>query len=301
MRMNRAGFSKNLSTFYFVSLDGTEKSTDVVACLSIVEDLVEHLYAGNNSLLLFFAKANDFNFIAGFNLTTLYTAGNNGTTTGDGEDVFDRHKERKVGFTLRSRNIGVNSIKKSLDGFVALCIRIVAGVFKASKSGTCDNGSIIAGIAILGKKFTNFHLYKLEHFGIAVELVNFVKEYYDVGNTNLTGKKDVLTGLRHRAISSGNYEDGTIHLCSTGDHVLDIVGVSGAVNMSIVTVCSLILNVCGVNRDTTSFFFRGFVDCVICLVLCPTFKAEVLGDGSSQSGFTMVDICLLYTSPSPRD
>ena len=100
----------------------------------------------------------------------------------------------------------------------------------------------------------------------------------------------MLTGLGHRTVSRGNNKDSTIHLCSTGDHVFDVVSMSGAVNVSIVTVVSLILNVSGVDRDTTSFFFRSLIDCVICLVLSIAFKAEVLGDGSGKGGLTMVDM-----------
>ena len=72
-----------------------------------------------------------------------------------------------------------------------------------------------------------------------VNLVCLVHEYNDIGNADLTGEQDVLTGLRHRAVSSGYNQDSAVHLSSTGDHVLNIVGVARAVNVSIVTVIGL--------------------------------------------------------------
>ena len=40
------------------------------------------------------------NFFTNFDDTAFYTTGNNGTTTGDGEYVFDRQQERLVSRTL---------------------------------------------------------------------------------------------------------------------------------------------------------------------------------------------------------
>ena len=82
-------------------------------------------------------------------------------------------------------------------------------------------------------------------------------------NANLTGEQDVLTGLRHRAVRSGNNQDRAVHLRSAGDHVLDIVGVAGAVNVRIVTLLGLILDVRGVDRDSTRLLFRRLVDLVV--------------------------------------
>ncbi len=39
-------------------------------------------------------------------------------------------------------------------------------------------------------------------------------------NAYLTTQQDVLTSLRHRAVSRSNNQDRAVHLRSTGDHVL---------------------------------------------------------------------------------
>ena len=77
-----------------------------------------------------------------------------------------------------------------------------------------------------------------------------------VGHANLTGEQDVLTGLGHGTIGSSNDQDSAVHLSSTGDHVLDIVSMARAVNVGVVTLLGLILNVSGVDRDTTSLSLR---------------------------------------------
>ena len=48
--VNGTGLAKNLASLDVSSLDTTEKSTDVIACLSVVKDLSEHFDTGNNSL-----------------------------------------------------------------------------------------------------------------------------------------------------------------------------------------------------------------------------------------------------------
>ena len=59
----------------------------------------------------------------------------------------------------------------------------------------------------------------------------------------LPGQQNMLSGLGHRAVSSGDYQDSTVHLGGTGDHVLYVVGVTGAVHMGVVPVFSLVLHV----------------------------------------------------------
>ena len=59
-----AGFAQNLTTFDVSSLNTTEQSTDVIASLSVVQNLTEHFDTGYNGLHLLFLQTNDLNFIA---------------------------------------------------------------------------------------------------------------------------------------------------------------------------------------------------------------------------------------------
>ena len=100
----------------------------------------------------------------------------------------------------------------------------------------------------------------------------------------------MLTSLSHGAVGSGDDQDSAVHLGSTGDHVLDIVGMARAVDVSIVTLLGLILNVSGVDGDTTLALFGSLVDGRVIGVLSATLHRQILGDGSGQGSLTMVDV-----------
>ena len=131
--MNCAGLAKNLSSFDICSLDTTEKSTDVIACFSVVKNLSEHFDTSNNSLHLFVLKANDFNFVRSLELSSFYSTCSNCSTTCDCENVLDRHKERKVRLSVRSRNVAVNSVHKLKDRSVSRVIDVI-GSFESLES-----------------------------------------------------------------------------------------------------------------------------------------------------------------------
>ena len=100
----------------------------------------------------------------------------------------------------------------------------------------------------------------------------------------------MLAGLRHRAVSSGYNQDSTVHLSSAGDHVLNVVGMARAVNVSVVTLSGVILNVCGVDGNAALLLLRSLVDCVVCLILSIALESQNLGDCSGQSGLAVVNV-----------
>ena len=100
----------------------------------------------------------------------------------------------------------------------------------------------------------------------------------------------MLTGLGHGTVGGGHHENGTVHLCSTGDHVLDVVGVARAVHVGIVTLFSLIFHMGGSNGDAALFFFRCVVDLIVGNEFAAFLQAGNLGNGRGQCGFTMVDV-----------
>ena len=129
---------------------------------------------------------------------------------------------------------------------------------KSTKSRTTDNRAVLIEF-IESEEFADFHFNEVKHLRVVNE-VNLVHEHEDSRHVHLTGEKDVLASLRHRTISCSNYEDCTIHLSGTSYHVLYIVGVARAVYVSVVAGSSLILDVSGVDGDTTLFLFRSVVD-----------------------------------------
>ena len=289
MRVDRTGFAENLTTFDFVTLNTTEQSTDVVAGFRVIEQFAEHFDTGNNGLFAFFGQADDFDFFRHIQLATFHTAGSNSTTTGDGEHVFNRHQERFVGGTFRRRNVFVDSRHEFENRSIFRSVHIGRSAFKHLQTRTTDNRGVVAREFVLVEEFADFHFDEIQQFFV-IDLVAFVHEHNDVRNADLTGQQDVFTGLRHRAISGRHNEDSTVHLRSTGDHVFNIVSVAGAVNVSIVTVVGFVLNVSGVDCDTTCTFFRSFIDVRVINELRSAVHVQDLSDRRSQGGFTVVNV-----------
>ena len=73
--MNGTGLRKHLAAFDLSSLNTAKQAADVVAGLSIVEDLAEHFDTGADGLSLFIGQTNDFNFFAGLELASFHSAG----------------------------------------------------------------------------------------------------------------------------------------------------------------------------------------------------------------------------------
>ena len=262
---------------------------------------MEHLGAGDGGLLGIL-DANDLNLIANLDNATLDTAGNDGATAGDGEHVLDGHQERLVSGTLRGLDPGVNSVHELPDAGILGGLRIGGLGDQGVQSGALDDRGVVAREIVLVEQLTDFHLDELEQLGI-VDLVDLVQEDEHVRNVDLTGEQQVLTGLSHRAVGSGNDEDRAVHLSSAGDHVLDIVGVARAVNVRIVAaldlgavgtnaVVGLVLNVSGVDRDTTSLLLRSLIDLVVGgeLGAVRVGQGQNLRDRSGQGGLAVVDM-----------
>lgn len=53
------------------------------------------------------------------------------------------------------------------------------------------------------------------------------------------------------------------HVYSTGEHALDIIGMTRAVSMRVVAGRSLVFDVAGVDSDTANFYLWGAVDFAI--------------------------------------
>ena len=109
-------------------------------------------------------------------------------------------------------------------------------------------------------------------------------------HADLAGEKDVLAGLRHRAVGRADDEDGAVHLRRAGDHVLHIIGVAGAVDVRVVALVGLVLNVGGVDRDAALFFLRRVIDFRVGLGRREAFFGQNAGDRRRESGFAVVDV-----------
>jgi hypothetical protein len=203
--------------------------------------------------------ADDFDFFANLDDAALDTTGHDGAATGDGEDVFDRHQEGLVDGALRRRDVAVQGIGQAEDGGLR---RFRTGRLRGLSVRSRDDRGVVAREVVLGEQLAHFHFDQFEQFGV-VNHVALVHVHDDVGHADLTGQQDVLAGLRHRAVSGGTDQNGAVHLGSTGNHVLDVVGVARAVNVGVVTVGGFVFDVRGVDGDTARLFFRRRVNLVV--------------------------------------
>ena len=165
----------------------------------------------------------------------------------------------------------------------------VLDIFQRLQGRTLDDRDLVAREIVAAQQFADFHFDQFQQLFV-VHHIGLVHEDHDVRHANLTGEQDVLTGLGHRAVGSRHDQDSAVHLGSTGDHVLNIVSVAGAVHVSVVAGSRLVLNVSGVNRDAAGLFFRRLVDFVITHRLRFALLGQRHGDGGGQGRLAMVNV-----------
>ena len=184
----------------------------------------------------------------------LDAAGDDRAAAGDREDVLDRHEERLVDVALRLRDVGVHSLHQleDLPGPLAVALERL-------QRRDRDDGDVVTGELVLGEELAHLHLDELEQLGV-VDHVGLVQGDDDVRHLDLAGEQDVLARLRHRAVGRRDDEDRAVHLGGARDHVLDVVGVTRAVDVRVVTVGRLVLDVRRVDGDAAGLLLGGVVD-----------------------------------------
>ena len=230
------------------------------------------------------AEADDLDLVAGVDDTLLDLAGDDGATTGDREDVFDRHQERLVEVTLRLGDVLVAGIHQLHDLFLPLGVAL-----ERLERGDLDDRSVVARELVLVEQLADLELDELEQLFV-VDHVGLVERHHDVRHTHLTGEQHVLTRLRHRAVGRRHHQDRAVDLGRTGDHVLDVVGVTGHVDVRVVTLLGLVLDVRDRNGDAALLFLRRLVDVVERRELGKALVGEGPRDRRCQGGLAMVDV-----------
>src|SRR5690606_20292001 len=145
----------DLAALDVLALGAAEEKTAVLAGPCLVELLVEHLDTSDRGLLRR-ADADDLDLGVDRESATLGAAGDDGSTTGDREDVLDGHEERLVAVTLGVRNAVV-------DSFHELCDRVDPLLFALERlqRRDLDNGCVFVE-ALASEELANLELDELK-------------------------------------------------------------------------------------------------------------------------------------------
>src|SRR5690554_2891905 len=151
VRLDGARYTQNLTTLNVVTLGTTQQNTYVLTGTTFVQQLAEHLNTSTGSLGGV-ADTHDFHFVTYLDDATLNTASYNGTTTGDGEYVLDRHQERLINGTLRLRDVVVQGFYQLLDsGSTHLVCRLL---LEKKKHHNGEHRSVVTLKVVLSHTFT---------------------------------------------------------------------------------------------------------------------------------------------------
>src|ERR1051326_686451 len=285
VRRDRAGLAEHLAALDLLALGAAQQTADVVARLALVEQLAEDFDAGDHGLEGR-ADADNLDFLANLDDAALDTAGAHRAAAGDREHVFDRHQERLILGTLRLRDVVVDRLHQVADRLLA---ELLVLALKREQRRALDERNLVAGEIVLGKELADFELDQLEQLRI-VHHVDLVEIDDERRHADLAGEQNVLAGLRHRAVGGADHEDRAVHLRGAGDHVLDVVGVPGAVDVRVVPLVGLVLDVRGGDGDAARFLFRRLVDLVAGGELGLALLAQDLGDRRRQRGLAVIDV-----------
>src|SRR4051794_4654122 len=286
VRGDRTGLHHDLAALDVLALDATQEQTDVVTGLALVEQLAEHLDAGDGGLGRGGTDADDLDLLRHLDDAALDATGHDGATTGDREDVLDGHEERLVDLAHGLGDRRVDGVHE-LHELVAPLLVALEGL----QGGDADHGDVVARELVLGEQLADLELDELQDL-LVVDHVGLVQRHDDVGDADLAGQEDVLLRLRHRAVGRRDHQDGAVHLRRTGDHVLDVVGVTGAVDVRVVTLLGLVLDMRDRDRDAAGLLLGRLVDLVEGrrLVQVRVLVVQHLGDRRGQRGLAVVDV-----------
>jgi hypothetical protein len=269
-----------------VSLDTSEQDTGIVTSHGGVEILLEHLNTSNDGLDGLLVVANKLDFLTLLQVSSLDSTSNDGSSARDGVNLLNGHQERLLKITVRGGDVLINGLHKGNNGVFT---NVLLLALKSAQSRAHDDGGVVTIKSVLGQQISHLHVNELQNL-LILNLINLVNENNQVLNTNLSSKQQMLSGLGLRTVSSSNNNDSTVHLGGTGDHVLDVIGVTGTVNVGVVSVSSLVLNVGGRNGDTSSSLLGSSVDRIVVQELGAALLGKHLGDSGGQSGLSVVNV-----------
>ncbi len=289
VRMHGARFCDDLAALDLFALDAAQQHADVVASLCKIECLAEHFEAGDDRLLFLGGEADDFDIVADFCHAALHSSGCDRAAAADSHNVLDRHQEGQVGLAVRRGDKVVDRIHQLQDGLVLRRVDVGGFALEGLQGGAADDRGLVAREAVFGQQVADLHFHQVQQFGV-VNLVDLVHINDDIGHAHLAGQQDMLARLGHGAVGGRHNQDGSVHLRGARNHVLDIVGVAGAVDMRVVALVGLVLHVGRVDGDAARTLFRGLVNIGIIDEAGLVLHGKDFRDSRRKGCFAMVDM-----------
>ncbi len=145
------------------------------------------------------------------------------------------------------------------------------------------------GNSYLTEQLADLHLDQLEQL-LVVDHVHLIKEDDDARHADLAHEQDVLARLRHGAVGRGHDEHRAVHLRRAGDHVLDVVGVTGAVHVRVVSLGRLVLLMRDGDRNPALFLLGSVVDLIDTDFLRQPLGRKAMHDCRGQRRLTVIDV-----------
>ncbi len=187
------------------------------------------------------------------------------------------------------RDVVVQRVHQLPDALVLGRVRVRARALQGLEAGAADDWDVVAGEALLGEQLAQLELDQVEELGV-VHHVDLVEEDDDGGHFYLAGEQDVLARLGHGAVRRRNHQDGAVHLGRAGDHVLDVVGVAGAVDVGVVALVGLVLDVLDGDGDAARALFGSVVDAREVAIVRHLLQGEDLCDRGCERCLAMVNV-----------
>ena len=160
---------------------------------------------------------------------------------------------------------------------------------ESTKGATLDEHCVITVIVIACEKLSHLHLDELMHLFI-VNDVALVEEDDDGFDADLTAEKDMLASLWHGTVCSRDDEDATVHSRGSCDHVLHVICVTWAIDMTVMAILCFVFNRGGINGNTSCLLLWRLVDISIVLERRCILLRQVLCNGSCKRRFTMINM-----------
>ena len=195
----------------------------------------------------------------------------------------------KKGLSISRTGSGMNESTASIS--LSTPSAASASPSSALRAETADDGVSSPGNSYAAEQLADLELHQFEQL-LVFHGVHFVERHDDRGDPDLAGQQHVLTGLGHRPVGRRHHQDRTVDLRRARDHVLDVVGVAGHVDVGVVTLVGLVLDVCDVDRDAPLPLFGCLVDGVEGSegVVLRVVRGKDLGYRRGQGRLTVVDV-----------